>query len=256
MALDGGSREIVWGDGHKQKPRIKWAEQTGLQEVLHPHDKLLVHPSWFAGVEQNDTYSCAYLVLTALERMQKDTRQFGITGITEEEAQSRVVETHGLDRLLRYIQEDREDPLSVHEFRRQLRDLASQEAKVFTSRVDLSFIEDDMSQGEIAIEALKRGYGVGLEVHNEGHLVLAIGLSSEGGELICWDSLSGNPDINHPTSRLRRLPVDNPEIYIWGGLMLSEKYKSPKAERAQVQPDVPVEASNKILLGEPYKNTL
>lgn len=219
----------------KRKLEIKWGDdETVAKEILKQGDTLNVDPSWLAGVRQHDAYSCAYFVLTALDRLQQDKRPVG-TDLTLDEVQSRIVGTQGMDQLREHTQQGREDQLSVSEFRERLLDLGSPDADVFVTRLDLDFAKEGMTPGQIAVEATKRGYGVGVEIRNQGHLVFALGSSADGKELVCWDPLMGSPDVNHPTTMLRRLPADSPQVLMWGGLKLADKFKFPKIGNVPTQ---------------------
>lgn len=211
------------------KPKIIFGDEvtSSPKEILKNNDHLNVNPSWLAGVKQYDGYSCAFFVMTALDRMQKDSTLVG-TNLTNEQVQANLVGISGLDRLREYTQGNREDQLSFSEFQDRLVDFSTPEAEVFISRADFDFANENMTAGQIALEATKLGYGVGVEIRNQGHLVFAIGSSDDGKELICWDPLMGEPDVNHPATMLRRLPANSPQLAMWGGLKLSDKYKVPK----------------------------
>jgi len=225
---------INFGDNPKPaKGEIKWGtHDSSPKELIKPSDILNVDPSWFAGIKQTDAYSCAFFVLTGLERMQRDATAFGVGSQSNEEVQSGLVASTGLNKLRSYIQEGRTDQLSVTEFRERLLNVGSKDSKVFTSRDDLPFDRENTRLGLVASDAIKRGYGVGIELHDQGHLVMAIGTSKDGKELICWDPLLGDPDKKHPGSLLRRVRADSDQVMMWGGLQLSEKYKNPKSSLA------------------------
>lgn len=212
-----------------QEARIKFgSSSTSSKEQVKTTDRLNVNPDWFAGVEQNDGYSCVFFVLTALSRMQKDKVVSSANQMASDEQQQKIVAAVGLDRLKKYIQEDRTQQLSISEFRQILTEIASPEAQAFTSRADLPFDQENTSPGVIAARAVQRGYGVCVELHNFGHVVFAFGVSEDGRELICWDPFSGKTDPKYPKSKLTRVAVDNPQVMMWGGLLLSDKFKNSK----------------------------
>lgn len=215
-------KKILWGSS-AQTPT----------EIIQRGDQLNVNPSWFSGIRQTDGYSCCFFVLTALDRMQRDPNLFNGGPLPGDEVQQSVVNATGLDNLRTFIQKGRTEQLTNLEFQTILRDLASQEAQVFTSRTDLPFSYEGMTSGQVAVQAVNRGYGVAIELQNLGHLVFAIGTSQDETTLICWDPLNGQPDNNYPTSLLKRVPADSEHVSMWGGMLLSDRFKQPKSSMSR-----------------------
>lgn len=215
------SSGIIFGTEDPDTPR----------ELLHDSDELNIDPSWFNNTRQHDVYSCAYFVMTALQRMQV-VKQDESKLLQGDEMQGNVVNVGGLELLKKYIQEDRTDQLTAHEFRERLTALSNPEAQSFGSRDDFSFDKEDLKIGELTAKIISNDYSVGLDLRNLGHLVLAFGVSRDRTELICWDPLLGTPDIKYPGCLLRRVSIDDPNIYLWGGLKTANSFREPRRHRA------------------------
>jgi hypothetical protein len=228
-------KNLDWGDT-KEQPDLSGKISFGIEdsdaarEMLHESDELNIDPSWFNDIRQYDAYSCAYFVMTALQRMQA-VKQDESRSMQVDEMQGNVVNRKGLGLLKKYIQEDRTDQLSAQEFRERLRTMSTPEAQSFGSRSEFAFDKEGLSIGELTAKIISSDYSVGLDLRNLGHLVLAFGISRDRKELICWDPLLGTPDIKYPGCLLRRVKVDDPNIYLWGGLKTADSFREPRRHR-------------------------
>lgn len=172
-------------------------------EVVKTSDRLLVDPDYFKGQYQTDSDLCNYLALAAQVHMCTPNNE-------DAERSKLVMKNSGLKRVAEMVRKQvGEARLSTHQAESEFKDRTG---------ITPIYGATGLKQAGLMNEGENVGYGIARAISGEGmlpsvllfkedHMVLGIGTSGDGKEIIAWDALMGKGD-----PKLRRISVDRDDL--------------------------------------------